>query len=175
MSQMPGSRFPEDGGARSRTDANGIFNRFERVIRYGVVGGGVTLFYTLLTVGLYKGHLIGDPTWASAVACIVSQPVSFLSHRMITYADVAPDATQWKRFGIIALSTFAISTGSMKLVDLLGWPFWIALVIGWVLVPVANYVINAIWVFRAKNLLALDRGGSPDKTIPAPGTSEISN
>jgi putative flippase GtrA len=144
-----------------------LATRFERVIRYGFVGAGVTLFYTLLTVGLISGHVISDPTLACAFAFVITQPVSYLSHRLITYADVASDRSQWRRFGTIALAGFAVTTGTMKLDVVLGWPYWIALVIGWFLIPVVNYLINAVWVFRAKSLLALDRTGADHKVSDA--------
>jgi len=132
-----------------------LYRRFERLIRYGAVGAGVTLFYSLLTTGLIMGHLIADPTTASAIATLVTQPVAFVFHRAVTYQDVAHHETQWKRFATLALSSFVLGVGAMKLVDSLGWPFWIALAIGWVVIPVVNYFIGAIWVFRAKKLLSL--------------------
>ena len=139
-----------------------LFRRCERVIRYILVGGGVTLFYSLVTVGLVSGHVCNDPTLASAIAQLVTFPLSFLAHRTFTYADVAPDAAQWQRFAVIAASNFVITTSVMKSVDLLGWPYWIALIVGWVLIPFVNYTINAIWVFRARSFLGLSKQTPPD-------------
>ncbi len=153
------------------TTTMAFLRRFERVIRYVIVGGGVTLFYTLLTVGLLSGHVVDDPTLASAIASLVTLPISFLVHRAITYADVATERAQWTRFAIIAVSNFALNTGLMKVVDLLRWPYWIALIIGWVLIPLVNYTINALWVFRAKTFLGLHRESAPaptDTDVPSP-------
>jgi putative flippase GtrA len=134
--------------------------RYERVLRYIVAGGGVTLLYTLTIVSLMSGYVVADPTLASAIASVLTFPVSFLVHRSITYADVVPDAAQWRRFALIAASNFIVATSTMKIVDLWGWPYWVALVTGWILIPLINYAINAIWVFRAKKFFALDVDGS---------------
>jgi putative flippase GtrA len=138
-----------------------LYRRFERVVRYIVVGGGVTLFYSLLTVALVSGRLVNDPTAASAMASLISLPLSFLVHRRFTYADAGSDRSQWQRFVTIAASNFAFTVASMKAVDLLHWPYWIGLVAGWVVIPMLNYTINALWVFRTRTFLALDREQSP--------------
>lgn len=143
-----------------------LSRRYERVLRYILAGGAVTLFYSLLTVGLVSGHVENDPTLASAIGSVLTVPVSFLVHRAVTYVDVAFDHAQWRRFGVISLASFVIATSVMKAVDLLHWPYWIGLAIGWVLIPVVNYTINAVWVFRAKAFLALHREN------PAPIASE---
>ena len=43
----------------------------------------------------------------------------------------------------------------MKTVDSLHGPYWIALTFGWIAIPIANYTINALWVFRTKTFLSL--------------------
>ena len=45
----------------------------------------------------------------------------------------------------------------MRLVDKSDLPFWVGLVIGWVLVPIANYLINTLWVFRPKTFLRVEQ------------------
>lgn len=126
-----------------------------RLIRYGFVGAGLALVYTSLTIMLYRGAVLADPTIASAVAFILTQPVAFLAHRRVTYSDAVQDRAQWKRFGVNAVSGMTISVSAMKAVDLLGKPYWNALMICWVLVPVGNYLINAIWVFRVPNMFVM--------------------
>ena len=130
--------------------------RLGRLIRYGFVGGVVAALYTLFTIILLQGHFIADPTLASAIAFAITLPVSFLAHLRITYADAARDQAQSWRFGVIALSSFLVSTGAMKAVVLLGKPYWIAIAITWILVPSTNYIINALWVFRVSGLFAVD-------------------
>jgi putative flippase GtrA len=133
--------------------------RFERVIRYVLVGGGVTLFYTLVTATLISGKIIADPTLASAIASVVTLPISFLVHRRFTYADTKREQGQWERFALIAVANFVVNVGAMKAADAMHFPYWSALAFGWVVVPVVNYAINVLWVFRSKTFLSLGRRG----------------
>jgi putative flippase GtrA len=135
----------------------GLARRFERVWRYILVGAGVTLVYSLLTAAFITSLVIPEPTLASAAATIITQPFAFLVHRAVTYRDVPPDDRHWKRYAIAALSGFLLNTGIMKLATSLGWPFWVALAIGWVVIPVVNYLAGAIWVFRTARLLSVSR------------------
>jgi putative flippase GtrA len=130
-----------------------LYRRFERVIRYIVVGGGVTAVYTAVAAGLIAVGL--DRVAAAAIGSLVTIPLSFFVHRRITYADAGVDGSQFGRFLITALSSLAINVGLMGVSEMLGWSHWIALAIGWFLVPIANYAINALWVFRTKTFLRL--------------------
>ena len=51
---------------------------------------------------------------------------------------------------------FVISTGSMKIVDLCGAPYWVGLIIGFILVPLANYTVSTLWVFKTTKFFALE-------------------
>lgn len=124
------------------------FMRGKRVMRYGVVGATVSLLYTAMTVALYTERYIVDPVVASAIAFAAVLPISFFAHQRVTYSDRAREKTQWRRFSIIGLSSFVIATGTMKLVDTFSLPYWIALAMTWVLIPVTNYIINLYWVFQ---------------------------
>jgi putative flippase GtrA len=138
-----------------------LLARFERVIRYVLVGAAMAGLYAGLTTWLFKGGFISDPTLASAIASVISLPVSFLVHRRITYADVIGDREQWRRFAFIAATNFILSTGLMKLIDHFHQPFWIAILLGFILVPCANYAINGLWVFRTRRFWELDKPRAP--------------
>jgi putative flippase GtrA len=131
--------------------------RYERIWRYILVGGGVTLAYSLITAGFISSGLITGPTLASAAATIVTQPFAFLAHRTVTYRDVPHDHSHWKRFAFAAASSFLLNIGIMRTATALGFPFWIGLAVGWVVIPVVNYLAGAIWVFRTKHLLSISR------------------
>lgn len=124
-------------------------------MRYLVAGAGVTALYSLIVTCLIISELIKDPTFATVASSIIVAPVSFLAHRKITYPDVSHDPAHWKRFAALTIASFAIVTTSMKIVDLLHGPFWVGLVLGWIVVPLANFAINTIWVFRTRSILAL--------------------
>lgn len=135
-----------------------FFRRFERVIRYVIVGSGVTTLYTGIVAALVSYGLVPNPTLAAAIASIAVLPVSYVGHRSITYADTPSSHAQWARFAATAIVTFILNTGLMNTADQIGWSYWTALCAGWVIVPIVNYMVNAIWVFRTKKLFGLDRG-----------------
>jgi len=134
-----------------------VFSRFERVMRYCSVGAGLTLFYSLLTAGLYETRTIPDSTLAGAVAFVATQPFAFVAHSKITYSDVPSSRLHWIRFGAVAFISFFVATGSIKLTSFVHWPYWTGLIVGSFLVPVVNYLVNALWVFRARTLFALHK------------------
>ncbi len=135
----------------------GLFRRFERVVRYGGVGAAMALLYSGLTAGLVMSRIIAWPIGASLAASLVVIPISFLTHRAITYRDTTYAPVQWLRFSVIAAATLAINVGLVALAGPLHAPYWAALVVGWFVVPLATYFINGLWVFRTRRLFAVDR------------------
>ncbi len=134
-----------------------LARRYGRLGRYLLVGAGTTGFYTVLMIALHTSGWIKDPTLAAAAAFIATQPLAFYLHSRTTYGDVARARFQLTRFLIVAGVMFLVTAGTMKLVDMAGLPFWIGLAVGYVLGPLVTYVVNALWVFRTKKLLELDR------------------
>ena len=143
-------------GMKMRRQVLSLYRRFERLIRYVLVGGGVALFYSLLTAGMVSLWDVRDTVLASAIASLITMPVSYFVHRRITYVDAAHDPAQWKRYSFLAASNFVINVGLMAAVGHLLWPYWIALVTGWIVVPIANHIINVLLVFRTKSFFTLD-------------------
>jgi putative flippase GtrA len=143
-----------------------MYQRFERVVRYAVVGTGITAVYTGVTAGLIASGAVTSPTMASVIGSLLTLPLSFLVHRRVTYADVEPGGSQFGRFSVLAAANFSLNAGLMTAVHAIGWSYWIALATGWVVVPVVNYGINGLWVFRTKTFLSLEpscvtkRGGA---------------
>lgn len=117
----------------------------------------MTLLYSGLTAGLISGHVMSDRTLASVVASLMTIPLSFVIHRQVTYRDTDYQRVQWRRFTVVALTNLALNAGLMAGTAALRWPYGVALIVGWILVPTANYLLNALWVFRTRNILALDR------------------
>ncbi|MCA8903269.1 MAG: GtrA family protein [Hyphomonas sp.] len=136
-----------------------LYARFERVWRYLVAGIGVTAFYSALVTLLIVSQAISSPTVAAVIGSILSAPVSFLVHARVTYPDVQHDRAHVVRFMVITVISFVIVTASMHLVERIGAPFWVGLVIGWILVPIANYLLNTVCVFRPRSVLRVQQGG----------------
>lgn len=149
--------------------ARAAFKRYERLVRYVIVGGGAAVLYGGLVYLFVEYRFLNDAVKASALASIISQPVAYIAHRSVTYRDVTSVSGAPLRYAIIVVSTFSISTGSMFLVTRGGWPYWFAIVIGWFVVPAANFLIGSLWVFRARSLLrykAPRSAGTDDQTNP---------
>jgi len=138
-----------------------LTGRLGRVIRYGLIGTGVSILYTLLATLFHETKTFEDPALASAMAFALVLPISFLSHRRVTYADAANDSLQWARFVLVAVTSFTIAVGSAKLASLQGWPFWTALLATWILIPAANYFINVLWVFRVSHTFGSEKPSAP--------------
>ena len=66
------------------------------------------------------------------------------------------------KFGYCLKSSVVVVNGSMKVSDLLGWPFWVGLMIGWVVMPIVNFTVNSLWVFRAKAFFTYAKPGDTD-------------
>ncbi len=132
-----------------------FFARFGRLIRFVVVGGSMALTYSLLTAALIAGPLSGHEIGASALGSLIVIPLSFLAHRRFTYADTVQSRASLRRFGLVALVSLGLNVGDMRLSQTLNWPYWTALVAGWGIIPLVNFLINTVWVFRAPKLLAV--------------------
>lgn len=137
----------------------------ERLVRYGAVGVGTTLFYSLLTMGLIASRAITKSVFASLLAGLATQPLAFIAHRRFSYGDVPEQRGQVGRFVPVAISSVVFGTLSVGLANAVGWPVWTGLAIGWFVVPVANYVVMTLWVFRGARLL---RMGEPTEAKQPP-------
>ena len=138
-----------------------LYNRFERLFRYGAVGVAVSIVNTLLTVMFYKTGLIGSPVAAISVSTVITMPVSFLWHRRVTYTDAVRDDRQWVRFFLLSMSSLAFGAASMKLAVFMVWPYWAGLLVAWFVIPTANFLVNALYVFRVSDLFVVKEKSPP--------------
>jgi putative flippase GtrA len=128
--------------------------RFDRLIVYGAVGIGIAVVQMALTALLTKETPIGDASLASVAASAVTIPLSFFVHKRTTYADVAHEKLRSARFLLTAASSILVAAGTIKIVQMLGGPLSLAIVLGSALVPIGNYAVNTLWVFRAKSFFS---------------------
>ena len=141
--------------------ANSIANlhmRFSRLIAYCVVGCAVAGMQMALTALIAKLTLVSDASLASVCASAITIPISFYLHRRITYADVARERFQQARFIATAVSSILVAAGTIKVVQIAGGAFWFGIVLGSALVPIGNYIVNTLWVFRARNFFSIREG-----------------
>ena len=119
-----------------------------RLFRYGGVGIAVSLLYSGLVVAAVGLLGIHSPTLAGSVAFLLVLPVSLFAHRMVSFHDANPDPRQSYRFSVIAIVSFVFAVGGMKLVtEVWKLHYVFGIIVAWVLVPAANFVINSLWVF----------------------------
>ena len=129
-----------------------------RALRYILVGGSLTLTYTAATALLIQTGLCGNRTLASALASVGIIPLSYWAHRTWTYPDAGSAVFDWRavlRFLQVYMFTILANVGLMALSGELGLPYWVALVTGWVVIPVMNFILNGVLVFKSASLLTV--------------------
>lgn len=129
-----------------------------RAVRYILVGGTLTLAYTLTTACLIQGGLCTNRTLASAIASVGLFPLCYWAHRTWTYPDSTAPASDWRevlRFLQVYVVTLLANVGLMALSGELGLPYWAALVTGWIVIPVMNFILNGVLVFRPSSLMTI--------------------
>lgn len=126
--------------------------RIERLLRYVAVGGGLAIFNSAFTFCLVSAELVRDPVPATIVATLLTQPLAFMAHRNLTFSDAHRDSSAIWRFLVVGATTLACSVLLMRIVLEMAWPFWSALIFGWFVIPIANLVVNSLWVFRVASV-----------------------
>jgi len=130
-----------------------------RAVRYVLVGGSLTLAYTFATALLIQTGICGNRTLASALASLGLIPFSYMAHRTWTWPDASgpvSGASEVVRFLQVYLFTFMANVGLMALSGEMGLPYWVALVTGWVVIPVMNFILNGVLVFKPASLLRIE-------------------
>jgi len=133
-----------------------------RVLRYGVVGVGISVLYSLAVIAAV--HLLAplSPTKASIVAFAVMLPVTYIAHRDITFGDRVRDPFQPARFAMTTISSFSISIGGMYwITEVWHQTYLLGIAWNWLVIPGINFVIFMIWVFRDRTRAAPPANGHP--------------
>lgn len=127
-----------------------------RAVRYIIVGGTLTLAYSLATAWLIQTGLCANRTLASAIVSVGIIPFSYSAHRRWTYPDSRADTSmvvELIRFLQVYAFTILANVALMALAGELALPYWVALVTGWVVIPVMNFILNGLLVFRPASLI----------------------
>jgi putative flippase GtrA len=124
-----------------------------RIARFGVIGVGATLVY--LGASSILCEIFGFPAvTASAIGQAISALVSYFGHATYSFRVDSNHSFYLVRFSIILALTFAMNV-------VITWVFTselqispqITFVVVTILIPIANYVGNRLWVFH----LGIDR------------------
>lgn len=130
-----------------------------RIVRYGVVGLSVAIFYSFAVVALVPLIQPLMPTVASVIAFCLALPLGFVLHRSFSFADRAGGAGQLRRFVVTNVSSFIVSVSGMYIItEWMHMSYLFGIAWNWVAVPTINFSVYLFWVFR-KNAVP----GSPEE------------
>lgn len=121
----------------------------EQIIRYGVVGG----FVTLLGVAAYSiaaGHFHLHEQVANIIAYLVGVSVGYFAHSTVSFRDQA-GARSWGqslRFAMVSIVSYLLNAFWVWLAtDVLHGPFWWPIPGMVFATPLIVFVLNRKWVF----------------------------
>lgn len=119
-----------------------------RLLRYGGVGIAVSVLYSGIVIAALSVFGMRSPTIASSIGFLVTLPVSFYAHRSVSFHEALPDRRQAYRFALIAVASFIVAVGGMRVVtEVWKLHYVFGILIAWILVPATNFIINSLWVF----------------------------
>ncbi len=138
-----------------------------RVLRYGVIGVGNSIVYSLCVLFLVDELNVHSATLASVLAFAAVLPAAYLAHRRVTFFDAASDSSQLPRFLTSTGAAFLIATGGMYVVtEIYARSYLIGIILNWILIPPINFLIYLFWVFRV-GMPRVDSIGPIDRSLLA--------
>jgi len=134
--------------AQKRTEA---IDLIKLLVRYGLVGGALTLIYILMTAVIIE--LLRWPALVSSVtAFTLNLPAAYFGHRHGTFQAEGSHLLQARRFVIAMTVAFTVSTLSIIIiVNMMRLHYSLALVTTAFLVPLINFFVLKQWVFIAND------------------------
>ena len=120
-----------------------------RLLRFGVVGVAATVTHYAIALSLVA--LAGLPAQVAHIAGFLgAAPVSFFGHYHWTFGSRAGYGRAALRFVAIALGAFLISMALLEALErLTAWRAAASLFVSVLVIPIASYVLNRVFVFRA--------------------------
>jgi SAM-dependent methyltransferase/putative flippase GtrA len=127
------------------------------------------LLFTGLVVAMLESWPLLDPVVASVVAFIVILPFAYTAHRYFSFAGHEHADGTLVRFVVITSLSFATAVGAMYLVTTrFHAPYYWGIALNWLLIPVVNYIVYLLWVFRRRASTGVasvrrEAAGSPER------------
>lgn len=119
-----------------------------RLVRFGMVGGGVTLIAYLLFLGAIAGGM--HYLFASVVAWAGGLCVGFVAHRHLTFCDRDAWRGQIWRYIAVYLLQLMFGTATLAaLIDLAGLAPWLAYPVNIIFTATFSYVLMSRMVFTS--------------------------
>ncbi len=122
-----------------------------QILRYGVVGGGVTALQAAV-YWLLARQFGWHPQLANFAGYICAVITGYFAHGAITFrGHVAegPSAARMVRFVVVSLLSLSLNAGWVWLtVTVLRYPLWAPIPLMGVVTPALVFLLNRQWVFR---------------------------
>lgn len=117
-------------------------------LRFGLVGVGSGLIFAAVTAVLVSGAGFGGKL-ASGCAYIASLPLNFVGHRNFSFRSEGAWLGDAARFCAVHAVNLAVTMGAMAgAIDGFGLHYAFGIFGAVVLVPVTNFLLMNIWVFK---------------------------
>jgi len=130
---------------------NGIIRQ---AAKFATVGGGATLVH--VAVALLAHGLVGlSPLSANFAAFLFASAFSYLLNWAWTFDAAGRHALTLPRFAGLSLACFAANQAIVFLVvELLGWPLWLAMIPVVLVIPPLGFWLSRCWVFSLPSRLS---------------------
>lgn len=120
-----------------------------RLLRFGIVGVGATATHYAIALSIVA--VAGLPAQiAHVMGFLGAMPVSFLGHFHWTFRSRARYWRAAQRFVAVAVAAFVLSAVLLEtLTRLTAWHAAASILFSVLLIPIASYILNRVFVFRA--------------------------
>lgn len=120
-----------------------------QVLRFGCVGGFVTLLHVAVALSVH-GLFGFEPLTANFIAFVVACGVSYILNWMWTFDAVSSHAAALPKFLAVSVSGFLLNQAIVyAIVTLGGHPMWLAMIPVTIVIPVFSFIMSRTWVFLA--------------------------
>jgi len=137
--------------------------KLHRLVRFSMAGAATTLFYFAIVNALVLA--VGTaPVAASVIGYLTAIAMAYGLQSRFTFRTDSDSGDQITRFLITSFAGLAFSYGVMVVVSgLLHWHYLIGTLAVCMLIPVGNYLVFSIWVFRHRPAVGSGSSTSTEK------------
>ena len=118
-----------------------------QIAAFGAVGICATLVHVALAWALIDQAGM-DGLAANACGAAAAFSVSYLGNARITFASARGLLDGARRYLVVTLVSFALSSAILALVERQGWPTWSYALIVVLTVPPATFLLAKFWAFQ---------------------------
>jgi putative flippase GtrA len=153
---MSDSPAPPLAGPPVRQSGRLTLHKLSKLVRFGAIGLFNSLLYAFLS-SLLISYFKLAPTLSSAIAFSACLPLSFWSHKRITFLSGNKASDEFIKFGTVQGISFCVALALMYGVTQLGLHYAFAILSTLIVVPYISFIAMDRWVFRLKGPQALGR------------------